>query len=82
MFNYFVLAMTVSRQAGVSQQILKVVDRRFKSFFNLIKKAKHSEYRFQDIKKPKYLKKNSYYIYFFNKCTQYQKRILSFSYIK
>lgn len=27
-------------QAGVSQQILKVVDRSFKSFFSLIKKAK------------------------------------------
>lgn len=46
-------------QAGVSQQILKVVDRSFKSFFNLIKKAKKGEYRFQDIKMPKYLKKDS-----------------------
>ncbi|MFB5285316.1 RNA-guided endonuclease InsQ/TnpB family protein [Peribacillus sp. Hz7] len=45
-------------QAGVSQQILKVVDRSFKSFFNLIKKAKKGEYRFQDIKIPKYLKKD------------------------
>jgi len=27
-------------QAGISQQILKVVDRSFKSFFNLIKKQK------------------------------------------
>ena len=31
-------------QAGVSQQILKVADRSFKSFFNLIKKAKSGEY--------------------------------------
>lgn len=45
-------------QAGVSQQILKVVDRSFKSFFNLIKKAKNGEYRFQDIKIPRYLKKD------------------------
>ncbi|WML31447.1 transposase [Neobacillus sp. OS1-32] len=45
-------------QAGVSQQILKVVDRSFKSFFNLIKKARKGEYRFQDIKMPGYLKKD------------------------
>ncbi|MEZ2736768.1 RNA-guided endonuclease TnpB family protein, partial [Aneurinibacillus aneurinilyticus] len=45
-------------QAGVSQQILKVVDRSFKSFFNLIKKAKKGDYRFQDSKMPKYLKKD------------------------
>lgn len=44
-------------QAGVSQQILKVADRSFKSFFNLIRKAKHGEYRFQDIKIPHYRKK-------------------------
>ena len=45
-------------QAGVSQQILKVVDRNFKSFFSLIKKAKQGEYRFQDVKIPKYLAKD------------------------
>lgn len=45
-------------QAGVSQQILKVVDRSFKSFFNLINKAKKGDYRFQDIKMPGYLKKD------------------------
>lgn len=45
-------------QAGVSQQILKVVDRSFKSFFNLIKKAQKGEYRFQDVKLPRYLKKD------------------------
>lgn len=44
-------------QAGVSQQILKVADRSFKSFFNLISKAKHGDYRFQDIKIPHYRKK-------------------------
>ncbi len=44
-------------QAGVSQQTLKVVDRSFKSFFNLIRKAGHGEYRFQDIRIPHYRKK-------------------------
>ena len=44
-------------QAGVAQQTLKVADRSFKSFFNLIKKAKNNEYRFQDIKMPHYLGK-------------------------
>lgn len=44
-------------QAGVSQQTLKVADRSFKSFFNLIRKAKHNEYRFQDVKMPHYRKK-------------------------
>ena len=44
-------------QAGVSQQTLKVADRSFKSFFNLIKKAKKGDYRFQDIKIPHYREK-------------------------
>ena len=44
-------------QAGVSQQILKVADRSFKSFFNLIKKAKTGDYRFRDIKIPHYREK-------------------------
>ena len=44
-------------QAGVSQQILRVVDRSFKSFFNLIKKAQKGEYRFQDINIPHYKEK-------------------------
>lgn len=45
-------------QAGISQQILKVTDRSFKSFFNLMKKAKTGDYRYQDIKLPGYLKKD------------------------
>ncbi len=44
-------------QAGVAQQILKVADRSFKSFFNLVKKSKKGEYRFQDIKMPHYREK-------------------------
>ena len=44
-------------QAGVSQQILKVVDRSFKSFFNLLKKARSGEYRFHDVRIPHYREK-------------------------
>ena len=47
-------------QAGVSQQILKVVDRSFRSFFNLCKKAKPGEYHFHDVRIPHYLEKNAY----------------------
>ena len=49
-------------QAGISQQTLRVVDRSFKSFFNLIKKAKSGEYRFCDIKMPKYRKKGGMFV--------------------
>lgn len=49
-------------QAGVSQQILRVVDRSFKSFFNLIKKAKEGDYRFQNIKIPHYRKKGGMFV--------------------
>ena len=49
-------------QAGVSQQILRVVDRSFKSFFNLIRKAKCDDYRFQDISIPHYRKKGGLFI--------------------
>ena len=45
-------------QAGISQQILKVADRSFKSFFNLMKKAKTGEYRYQAIALPRYLKQD------------------------
>ena len=46
-------------QAGVSQQIMKIVDRAFKTFFALIEKAKKGEYRFCDIKLPHYRPKDS-----------------------
>jgi len=39
-------------QTDIAQQILKVVDRSFKSFFNLIQKAKESLYRFEQIRIP------------------------------
>ncbi len=44
----------------MSQQILKGVDRSFRSFFNLLKKAQHGEYRFHDVRIPHYLKKDGY----------------------
>ena len=44
-------------QAGVAQQTMKVVDRSFKSFFNLLKKCKIGDYRYHDVKIPHYRKK-------------------------
>ena len=41
-------------QAGISQQIMKVVDRSFKSFFNLLKKCKVENYRYHDVNIPHY----------------------------
>lgn len=49
-------------QAGVSQQILRVVDRSFKSFFNLTGKAKCGDYRFQYISIPHYRKKGGLFV--------------------
>ncbi|MBW4651386.1 MAG: transposase [Kastovskya adunca ATA6-11-RM4] len=45
----------------IAQQTLKVVDRSFRSFFNLIKTAKHGLYRFEQIRLPGYLPKDSYF---------------------
>ena len=45
----------------IAQQTLKVVDRSFRSFFSLIKAAKQSLYRFEQISLPKYLKKDGYF---------------------
>ena len=47
--------------ANSAQQIIKVVDRNFKSFFALIKKAKNGQYQYKDIKLPKYLPKDGYF---------------------
>jgi hypothetical protein len=41
----------------IAQQTLKVVDRSFRSFFNLIKAAKQGLYRFEQIRLPGYLPK-------------------------
>lgn len=46
-------------QAGVAQQTMKVADRSFKSFFNLLKKAKNNEYRFHDVQMPHYQKRGT-----------------------
>jgi IS605 OrfB family transposase len=45
----------------IAQQTLKVVDRSFRSFFNLIKAAKNGLYRFEQIRLPKYLPKEGYF---------------------
>lgn len=45
----------------VAQQTLKVVDRSFRSFFGLIKKARNNEYRFHDVQLPRYLPKDGYF---------------------
>ncbi len=45
----------------IAQQTLKVVDRSFRSFFNLIKAAKQGLYRFEQIKLPGYLPKEGYF---------------------
>lgn len=44
-----------------AQQIMKVVDRNFKSFFSLIELAKKGRYQYKDIKIPKYLPKDGYF---------------------
>lgn len=44
-----------------AQQIMKVVDRNFRSFFALINLAHKGQYQYKDIKIPKYLPKNSYF---------------------
>lgn len=51
----------VMLQAGVAQQTLKIADRSFKSFFNLLKKCKTGDYRYHDVKIPHYRKKGGYF---------------------
>lgn len=48
-------------QAGVAQQTLKVTDRSFKSFFNLLKKCKTGDYRYHDVKIPHFRRKGGYF---------------------
>lgn len=45
----------------IAQQTLKVVDRSFRSFFNLIKAAHLGLYRFEQIRLPSYLPKDGYF---------------------
>lgn len=53
--NYILL------NSNSAQQIIKVVDRNFKSFFALMEKAKKGEYQYKDIKMPKYLQKDGFF---------------------
>ncbi|WP_293136085.1 hypothetical protein [Okeania sp. SIO3I5] len=48
-------------QTDIAQQTLKVVDRSFKSFFNLVQKSQEGLYRFEQIRLPRYLKKEGYF---------------------
>ena len=55
-------------QAGVGQQILTVVERSSRYFFDLLKKANRSEDRYHDVRAPRYLEKDGYFplIFFTN----------------
>lgn len=48
-------------QAGIAQQVLRVADRSFKSFFSLLKKCKTGDYHYYDVKIPHYRKKGGYF---------------------
>lgn len=52
--------------SNLAQQIMKICDRNFKSFFALIESAKKSGYQFKDIKLPRYLKKDGYFSLIFS----------------
>lgn len=61
--NYVLLKNSINYKtlnSNMSQQILKKVDRSFKSFFGLIKLAKKGKYNFRDIKLPNYLPKDGF----------------------
>ena len=45
----------------VAQQTMRVVDRNFKSFYALIKKAKEGNYQFNQMRMPHYLPKEGYF---------------------
>ena len=46
--------------SNMAQQILKVVDGSFKSFFGLLQKAKQGKYAIKDCRLPRYLPKDGY----------------------
>lgn len=50
----------ITLNSNMAQQILKEVDGSFKSFFSLLKLAKHGKYAFKDCKLPHYLPKDGY----------------------
>lgn len=47
--------------SNMAQQILKVVDRNFRSFFALHELAREGRYQYQDIQLPRYLPKEGYF---------------------
>ena len=51
--------------SAVAQQIMKVVDRSFKSFFALLKKAKKGNYQYNKIQMPHYLKREDHFLLIF-----------------
>ena len=51
--------------SAVAQQTMKVVDRSFKSFFALLKKAKKGNYQYNKIQMPHYLKKEDHFLLIF-----------------
>lgn len=61
--NYTLLKNSPNYKAlnsNMAQQILKEVDGSFKSFFGLLKLAKHGKYAFKDCRLPQYLPKDGY----------------------
>ena len=48
-------------QAGVTQQILKVADRSFRSFFGLLQKVRAGDYRSKDVRLPHYREKGGWF---------------------
>lgn len=61
--NYVLLKNSINYKtlnSNMSQQILKQIDRAFKSFFGLIKLAKKGKYNFRDIKLPNYFPKDGF----------------------
>lgn len=61
--NYTLLKNSLNYKAlnsNMAQQILKEVDSSFKSFFSLLKLAKHGKYAFTGYKLPHYLPKDGY----------------------
>ena len=61
--NYVLLKNSINYKtlnSNMAQQILKEVDRSFKSFFGLIKLAKKGKYNYRDIRLPNYLPKDGF----------------------
>ena len=48
-------------QAGVAQQILKIADRSFRSFFGLLQKVKVGDYQSKDVRLPHYREKGGWF---------------------